>query len=189
MSFLSDTDVNKRAKNLFIAFENGPPPERLTFRLQSTVGDIQFLANYLADIPTATPITGTWDPANTAATATLSAGNTVVEFDPETGIFGSTVGTVAATATALFSPCWEIVWVARSDGEGSIGQFPGDLSGYNANDFFQNGVFLAAINLGDVVGFVAVDGGDCSIYVNGTFQGFITPLASLVPCASQGFAA
>lgn len=99
MSYLGDGDFNKRAGNLYVAFDAGAAPVAGTsMRLRSTVATMVFGAVYQAAFPAAVELGGTWGAIG--LNGTLSSGNTVATF---TGV--SSVTSAVAAVRPVF---WEI---------------------------------------------------------------------------------
>jgi hypothetical protein len=173
MSYLTDTDINKRVENLYAAFNALTNPTAQT-ELRTTDGAMAFLADYQAFDPGTTGITGTWNPAQAGSNVSLSAGNTIATFTGE----GSVISTVAANANTG-GVCWEIAVIQQSGGgEMANGGFCG-IPGVTV-DFFpelfigdpayspsQNGFFSLAPPIVNVYGYV-LTGGLIQEFVNGT---------------------
>ena len=155
MGFLTDGDVNKRVRNLFVAFQNAapppPPPSGNAFQLRTAAPDMTFLANYVAAFPAATPIGGTWSAAQTGANGALSSGNAVVAFSS----VSSSEGTVSSDA-AVNAPCWEIEV----------------LNELGAVDYGV-GVFIDFIFPYDKEAFLGGGGGGASYKRNGSIADFV----------------
>ena len=184
MSFLSDTDVNKRAENLFVALEiAAPAPGFPTFGLRSALVDMDFAGVYAAAHPGVVGVGGTWNPAQSAGTATFSAGNTVVEFTDD--LVGSSVGS-SSYNPAVTPGCWEVEIIGVGAG-GCAGEYLGDLFLYNANAY-AGGRFNTGVNIsfyqtdgivynfedvetplvaGDIVGIVVYAPQQIDYYLNG----------------------
>lgn len=200
MSFLTSADVNKRASNLFLPIEDAPAGF-LTRRIVTALPSMSFAATYQADHPGVVGVGGTWDPGFTSVTATLSAGDTVVEFTDN--LIGSTVGT-ATHDPAITPGCWEVEIVNIGTG-GCVGEYLGNLSQYDASAYaggrfnsgvnisfyettgkiFPDEVFGTSLSQGDVIGMVVYDPQRIDYYINGVLAatqqwgGFtIIPLAS-----------
>lgn len=183
MSFLTDTDVNKRAENLFPALESVAPLNFPSFRLRTALVDMDFAAVYAADHPGVVGIGGAWNPGQTVGTAALSDGDTLVTFTDD--LAGSSIGTNSYNPIAV-PGCWEFVIEGVGAG-GCAGEYLGDLFLYNANayaggrfntgvniSFYQtNGIVYnfedveAPLVAGDVLGIVVYNPQQIDYYLNG----------------------
>lgn len=184
MSFLTDTDVNKRKDNVFVAFESASPPVGFpSFRLKTALGDMDFAAVYAADHPGVVGIGGAWNPGFTGGEPTFAEGDALVTFENNT--VGSSVGTNSYNPIAV-PGCWEIEIVAVGSG-GCVGEYLGNLFLYDANAYaggrFNTGVNISfyesdgkiygnevpatPLTAGDVVGMVVYDPQQIDYYLNG----------------------
>lgn len=173
MSFLTDADVNKRAGNLFVAFETSAPvAAQVQLQLRTEDSSIAFLAVYQAFDPLATGILGTWDPAQLGSNGVLSAGDTVVTFTGE----GSVLGTVAADSNDDHV-CWEIAMT-----QNNVSFLTGGFCGIPGvtTDFFpevalndpsmtppQNGYVSHSTQIATVYGYLLAANGTIREFVNG----------------------
>lgn len=184
MSYLTDTDINKRAGNLYVAYQATQLPTEGLW-LRSETADMTYAATYLAAFPAAVPRGGTWDPATAGVGVTLSRGDTVAVFSDT----GSVVGTSAPNFTDA-PIMWEVQFVTAQD-VSATGLWRADLNGtaaYDANDYAgggggttdtsyyeQSGSLVdyagtqAAPNIaaGDVVGMVIDTIGQVTVWLNG----------------------
>lgn len=183
MSFLTDDDVNKRARNLFVALENAIVPQDPSFRLLSALGNMTYAAVYAAAQPGVVGIGGTWNPANAGDNAVLTEGNALATF-PASAI-GSCVGTVAHNPNPI-PACWEIEIVGIGSG-GCAGEYLGNLflfdrnayaggrfnSGVNISFYQTNGIVYnfedveTPLIVGDVLGIVVSDPQTIQYFLNG----------------------
>jgi hypothetical protein len=185
MSFLTDTDVNKRAQNLFVAFETAVGVAGIT--LISEQADMTYFATYAADVPGVVAITGVYDPAVTGANVTLQDANTRAVF----GGVGTSVGTVNNTTDS--TACEFLI---GTGGASAVGYYvvglapPYDANAYaggaagalfvspivyytstgEAFGLIGGGGANPAYTEGDVVGVVYDNGsGQTRFYINGAF--------------------
>lgn len=189
MSFLTDTDLNKRARNLYAGFDGVVLD--MAAQLNAEAADMAFLASYQAVHPTAQAIGGNYDPAQTGTNGSVIG--RIVTFRGE----GASAGTNQGDTT-LNPWAWEFIItdglppVEPSVGDGTMGPVRGDLAGYDPNAYVggyadtaqyqSNGLLtgqlpqvIASVPLvGDVLGIVAYSVGadgfiDC--FFNGALQG------------------
>ena len=186
MSFLSDDDVNKRAKNLIVGLVNAPPaPQFLKLELRTAQADMTHFATYAAAHPGVVGVGGTWSAANTSPTALLSVGDTVVEFTGN--ITGSAIGTNSYDPTTV-PGCWEVKILDVGTG-GCVGEYLGNLFLYDKN-VYAGGRFNTGVNIsfyetkgkiygnevaapvlatGDIIGMIVYNPQQIDYYLNGVF--------------------
>lgn len=194
MSFLTDTDVNKRAWNLFVALTNTPAiTAHLRFRYLT---DILFFGAYNAAVP---GIARYSTAINSGLGANLSVNqvgdSTFCFFDSSVSTTGAGLG--AGTIPLGAEVCWETeLLVSPSDiieriGCGALIQGP-DTPDYDADSYAGNvaqfgdmpmltqatlpntDVFVSAAQVtiqtliaGDVVGFATSVANDVHVFLNG----------------------
>lgn len=179
MSFLTESDVNKRTHNLLVAFQNAAPAFNGINYLPTTA-DMTYSAVYLAADPTAVEMGGTYDAAQTGANGTLSNGDLTVEFSGT----GTTIGTLNQTNSVF----WEFA-IGINAGSFAAGSYIAGLAPpYNANAYAGNsGAFSSyyaddgtivsfvggsvgnpALTAGDILGVLYNNNtGQLSFYLNG----------------------
>jgi hypothetical protein len=166
MSFLTDTDVNKRTRNLFVAFEQAAAflPG---ITLVPTAADMTYFAVYLAADPTVVDIGGTFNPAQTGAAAALSNGDLTVNFS-------GTCCSVGTLNNNFSSVCWEFE-IGPGNGAFAVGSYIAGLApAYNANAYAGNsGTFSSYYQSdGTIISFVGGTVGNPAL-VSGDVVGFL----------------
>lgn len=212
MGFLTDTDVNKRAGNLFVAFEPPTPPSSVGLVFRGNTADFAFLPQYTASsmgflgLPPSS-IGGVLEPSLAGTNVALSVGDTVAVLTGE----GSVVGTQRIPFTAVAAPMFEVLVNGTQPHGFMIGTYasttvsPVAPDGYNAEAVFGGrppGPFFCvyytsagaivdtfgssaapAIVAGDAVG-VLFFGSNTFFYLNGVFVGQGTNSNVYAPCLS-----
>lgn len=187
MSFLTDTDLNKRAGNLYVAFQ--PPAAGVPgVTIIAEQADMTYFATYTADVPGVVAITGVYDPATLGAAGTLSAGDTVVEFSGQGAVLGTVtnntdsscceflIGTNASESVGFYiaglAPPYDPDVYAGDAGSAAFFSFAAfyDPAG-GAYGFAGGSGGNAPFTAGDVVGVVYDNNtGQVRFYVNGVFS-------------------
>lgn len=198
MSFLTDDDVNKRARNLFVALVNAPVPVGPAEFLTSVSGSTPqiFFANYQADFPAVVEAFGGWDGGFSGPDATVSGAlSETVEF---TGTSAS-IGQLGYSPSGIFPGSVEVTLVNPPTLPLVAGIGIADFNFYNPlvlggggvpgqNPYYRSdGFLIGAVNVpapplvaGDVVGMVlsavtpGVTPGIVTFYVNGVNVGSLT---------------
>jgi hypothetical protein len=212
MSFLTDTDVNKRAGNLFVALPLPTPPAASGLVFRGNTADFAFLAQYTAStmgflgIPPSS-IGGVLDPAFAGTNVALSSSNTVAILTGE----GSVVSTQRIPFTNTAAPMFEVFVNGVQPHSFMIGTYastttsPVAPDGYNAEAAFGSrppGPFFCtyylsggaiqsnfasnpapAIAVGDCVG-VLFFASNIFFYLNGVFVGQGSNSNVYAPCLS-----
>lgn len=176
MSYLTETDVNKRANNLFVAFEVAAGNPGVT--LVSEQADMTFFAVYAADVPGVVAITGVWDAAQSGVNVTLSAGDTVADISST----GASIGTINNTTDPVACE-----FVIGTNLNLSVGYYIAGLappydpdayaggSGFFSSYYEPDGTIVSfaggsagnpPLAAGDIVG-IAGSSGSLNFYING----------------------
>lgn len=212
MSFLTDTDVNKRAGNLLVALVQAAPPAASGLVFRGNTADFAFLAQYTAStmgflgLPPSS-VGGVLDPAFAGTNVALSAGDTVAVLSGE----GSVVGTQRIPFTNTAAPMFEVFVNGAQPHNFMIGQYasttvsPVAPDGYNAEAAYGSrppgpffcGYYLSggsinttfasnaapALVAGDTVG-VLFFASNIFFYLNGVFAGQGAGGNVYAPCLS-----
>lgn len=177
MSYLTDTDFNKRAGNLLVAFESAVAG--LTgVTIVAEQADMTYFATYAADVPGLIAITGLWDSALSGVNVTLSGGDSVADISST----GASLGTVNNTTDPVACE-----FIIGTDLTLSVGYYIAGLappydpdayaggSGFFSSYYEPDGTIVSfvggsagnpALAAGDIVG-IAGSSGSLNFYING----------------------